>query len=639
MGKVRPYGRPDPNSPTGARALKYGKALKSHGVVPVLDYDLTTQAGLAASGVTAAWTGPNMLPMISAATAASVAQNLPVWESRFGSSDGGLYVWDAFTALVALPNNFLTSWTHVGSPTYNADFSIAPDGTLTADRIRDASGVAAVNINRSRVNSLGLQRIWVRAVAGDVPGVAPIFAIDTTGTTFTSLGLSTTWHNVILKHTIASTHIAVIFDLASQGAIELWGCQKTGTNNSDRRHTLPTASNANAVGMCTIQIPLADVNKLIDGSGNYDFELRFLPTASSAEYSAGLQDNCGIVYIPTTAGSIYIRWSRTIPSNVEGMSYWLVVNGVDVASTGRVVTSVVRGNVLWQEDFEESIRVYITPTSVRFRPRSNCCLADDTEVTGLSLTLGTPTGCYLGSQNTVALSSLKARLTRFRAWADHSEMATNEPVSMLLFGDSTMAYIGTGVGAGPCVGTVAEARAGKRLHSIAAGGDVLNGQIAKLNSSPYKTNPALAAKITSAFIQLPINDINSALGSVDVAQMTSQSQTLVDTLAAAFPGIKVFWLAPLPADAVLDATDRQQWIDYISCLNGVPAGGGSVVTGLTEFILTASNAMNSNGSVGAPGTNLLSATYDSGDGLHEKDIGYQLIGSTINARAVANGVW
>jgi len=603
------------------------------------------------------WTrsGSTMYPQLSASTSSTgIGNNLPVYEDRGGPEGGGYWLFETYTPVWATPFDMATGWTDDAGIIYTANTGTAPDGTVTADRIKDNDAAARAAKYRALTNTSGTFSIWVRDVAGDAPTAPGCIAVDQAPAAGigTSLGAGTTWRRVRYSWSAAATFFTILpagtqpgaVDNSKTGAIEVWGAM--GINSLPRsRYFLPLCGGA-ATGQLTAAFSSTQLSSWFNG-GVHHGRISFLPCAWARRYSQ--------------SSAIYWLWSMQTPNGrcslrytVVGPAWILEINGVDVLTTVSAMTGKPPTNLYWREDEtatintfgavsttdEVTVESYVTSgtgtATARVRVRINACVAFDYYVTGGTWTLAAPTSGTMGSDGTTANSVFHARFTKCETVADHSSMNNpdGEAATGLIFGDSTTGTNVTDAAVAIGICTVAESRAATppRLVLIATFGDTLLGQKAKYDASQYATqNP----HPRFAWIQLGINDITQG---VSAATCTTRLQQLIDKVKADHPSITVFVGPPLAADATasMSAGEQAEWITYY---NNIAGTGGTPITGAT-IVSAISLESNNNGSVGAAGVNTLKAIYEAeaNDHIHENNALRTFAAKTIRAALNSAGI-
>jgi len=320
------------------------------------------------------------------------------------------------------------------------------------------------------------------------------------------------------------------------------------------------------------------------------------------------------------------------------------------AMTGKPPT-----NLYWREDEtstvttfgavstsdEVTVESYITSgtgtATARVRLRINACVAFDYYVTGQTWTLAAPTSGTMGSDGTTVNSVFHARFTKCETVADHSSMtnADGEAATGLVFGDSTTGTNVTDSAAAIGICTVAESRAATppRIVLIATFGDTLSGQKTKYDNSQYASQSSPHPRW--AWIQLGINDITQG---VSAATCTSRLQQLIDKIKADHPSIPIFVGPPMAADATAAMSAGEQ-AEYITYWNNIMGTGGTPITGAT-VTSDISLESNTNGVLGAAGTNTLKASYEAeaNDHIHENNALRTYYGKRVRALLNTAGI-
>lgn len=642
MNEARRYGKPRASSPTGNRARGYGRPERVPSAVAGFPYDFTTKAGILASLVVPTRTGVAIYPQITpntdpaGATVEQVGDNLPIWENR-GPGLAGLAVFDAYANSVPDVADFSVAtggWTASAAIVYMSNVGTSPLGVSDADRLGDNSTTAARSIFRTSVSSRTTKKLWVKDVPSDPATARGELCHSTAGgdggaggrTVFPT---AAQWQ--LIRHIVRISNSAfAIFPAgdstagagrAALGSMDVWGAQMALNSWFD----LPLAAGGGSTtGMCVCPVVAADLTSIVGGDGEVDLEVTFAPLSNDEGYSAAAEY---LWRFTTPQGELSLRLSGTTFNLLT-----LRVGGSDVATTS--VTGV-DNTCGWSWDQELAVRVRITPTSARIRSRVNCGGVVDRIVTGLSLTLGTPTAGWVGSNGTTAGSSFNALIKRVEVFTSHTAMATatGPAASIVVLGDSIQSFRGSANEPAPAVlmGSIAEAAAGKRVVTIATPSDSIEGQEAKFAASQYASSSTAAALICVA--------INNILAGDTVATLCTKYQSLINTIRAASATAKIIVYQVLPADAntSMTATMQQRWVDFNSCLAGVPAGGGVAVTGYDRFNVTASNALNTNGAIGAAGVNVLVAPNAAG--IHPLLDGRQLIANNYVSDLQSFGLW
>jgi hypothetical protein len=251
---------------------------------------------------------PYVSPMLVA-----IGANIPRVEPE------GLLLEGSATNLAVQSQDFTTTWTGIGTsiPTVTADQAIAPDGTLTADRLQVAaiSGVGNYgDINQPRATAAGVHTasLYIRGRSGS--GTIYLALLDGTSSTWTSVACnytSTTWTRFSCSATLsAGTNYFVIgVDLrtgsgqSSQAAqdVYIWGAQLEAATKATSYIPTTTASSSRPSDIFTGQpVPLTKT-----------------------------QGSVGVTVIPNTTGTLDASSGSSFNVDNGGLLSAIYCNGAD----------------------------------------------------------------------------------------------------------------------------------------------------------------------------------------------------------------------------------------------------------------------------------------------------------------------
>ncbi len=247
-------------------------------------------------------------------------------------------------------------------------------------------------------------------------------------------------------------------------------------------------------------------------------------------------------------------------------------------------------------------------------------------------------GCRIGIQNTAGATSLNAPTAvylgsngssnvlprRFTNWSFNRFDSTQ--TEGLVFGDSIMSSFSvTHIAVCSWIYTQAQAVSRTGIISYAIIGNTINQQKTVLDTN----YPTPDARVQWAWLQMGVNDLNTG---DTVAQATADYQAFVDDAITKFPSATLF-LAPITPCAPTGCT----WANVLLLNANIAGTGGTPVTcvgGTCVRVPTWDTAaLLGDGS----GTGVMNPAYNSGDDLHENDLGGKVIGLQQRAQLVANG--
>jgi hypothetical protein len=230
------------------------------------------------------------------------------------------------------------------APVVTANAAVAPDGTMTADRVDfsavNASGdICDIAQAPGTTNGTYTFSVWIRGVSGS--GTINLFFYDGSLVTPVVVNYTTTWQRYSITKAVATNaggafliggHHAWPADIAAQ-SVYLWGAQfETG---SIAHSYMPTTS---ASATCNQDVPTA-VASLPKATGSVDFD--FTPqwaTATAPNNAAlidtrnALQNNSGILIrvdtgntvlfiVSDSTGTFYTLSSGAVLSFTAGQKY------------------------------------------------------------------------------------------------------------------------------------------------------------------------------------------------------------------------------------------------------------------------------------------------------------------------------
>lgn len=217
-------------------------------------------------------------------------------------------------------------------------------------------------------------------------------------------------------------------------------------------------------------------------------------------------------------------------------------------------------------------------------------------------------GSYFTATSTLATST-------FYGPVDASSLTVRRPRASrgLLLGDSTTAaYLGMS-GIDTFLATSSDTVLGTQITNDAVAGDTISQQ------QTAWTNDTNKAKYDWIMVMVGLNDYASATSTI-----ISDYQTLINTINSGKKESAVIIVATtLPAKQryidLLGQSAGLQAFSKVSALNEAVMGGGSTpITGVSFRINKHYNAL-------SDGAGNLALAYDSGDGIHENNLGRQLI--------------
>lgn len=642
------------------RFRKYGppgvKAPMTGPDVPWKFYDLTTNAGVTASGILCTRSGATVYAQQGASLVVPLGNNVPIFED-YGTDDptdpaagGGILPLDTYTpSFVSFDFSGGGGWTLDASMTNAANAANAPDGTLTADLVTDTQAGSRQAIYRTAATVAAFS-VWCMNDPGNVPTGDGALAADNTPTVLTPLGSRSTWRRVWLE-AAAPTNFTVLpaggADQTKTGGVYLWGAQFVSAGNNDRRFKLPLLASAAASGICTYQPPASDLSAFVS-AGALDMGVAWRPLGDQINYSAGLQ-TIYLFYALIDGKEWSVRW---IYNDTVNLRVWtLRAAGVDVQTTN-LTGNISENNqspygAAWRGGDELYIRFYAGSDKTAIQVRHNASVQPIRFGPGIRSPIA-PTAVYLGSNATTANNCLKGRITRVDFYNSHRDWDTAPPFNGVICGDST---VGTDLGTNASldracvasmVATITQARAGYRIFNQAKPGDTVAGQLNKWFVNPRRGDPTLKW----VYILGPVNDI--ANGSSGTAT-TSALQTWITDIATQNPTVKIYVAQPVPCDnwTSMNAAKQAEWIVYAKNIAGT---GANPITGATWIDTASSNTLNNNGSISnTAGNNFLKALYNkavafgggaagSGDGVHENNAGRAVFAAALLARLIVDGL-
>lgn len=616
--------------------------------VPVINYDLTTMAGVTASGIVTTRTGTTLYPQQSASTAVAVGNNAAIWEdygtddSRDPAAGGGLWSFDTYLNSFASPFDFSAGWTMDAGVAYTANVGNGPDGTANADRILDTSAVARQAVYRTGATNPSHFDLWYQNDPGTPPTAPGVLGQDNTPTTFVALTSTANWRRAHLEAVSPSNFTIIAAGgtvLGETGGIRVWGAQiTTGTNAA--RFALPQTADGAAAGICTNALKAGDLASIVS-NGAINITLRYRPTEDELNYfQTGSAPYC--LASATIGGKEYsIWWGRNAASTDRCFN--VKANGIEVFSVTSASTSTnTIASSSWMQGDEIVLHWYMDAGAVRIRQEVNGAVFAELSGAYNGVPLTTCTAFSLGSNGTVANTCARVRFTGFKVFNSYRDWTAMPTVQVVVIGDSTMGANGTDfIPISTQLITVTEARAGYRIGNITKQSETMVLQLAKWQACPWRGDTNVRAVV----IGHTVNDSNN--GTTAAAQ-SATAQSLINDIAAQNPTAKIIMLAPEPCDtwAGMTAGDQAIWIDVYKNVRG---DGPNPLTGLTVANTAISDSENTGGVLGAAGANTLLAANDrsaayggsaagTGDHVHEWSPARRVKALAVRAILNAQGV-
>ena len=515
----------------------------------------------------------------------------------------------------AIPINQITapfdhtdaSWTKTNSPTLTHNAAVAPDGTTTADELKDTSTSLRQVISALDGTVLSTPMIhstWVRD-SSPVPSTrGGIHAAQGTPSRGKRFPGGNTWTRVTAWHDLDRFHMleACGYDPATNtqdatqtGAVYVWGDYYTPDV-----HDYPLVTAASAAQ--TIKLDASTAASLIP-AGDLDLTVSYIPHVA--------MDG---VYGP---GDAWI-WSTNTPDGLMGVKYVsgsfqyrLFVRGVDVTSTNGLLLGG------WTDSKETKIRASYKPSTGKYRLQvfqNGCCSNEVSGNTTGGALAAANDFLWLGS-NLGASPYCVAQYTKVEAnTSSHSEFVGE----FCIVGDSISEAVNNQSLTASGVYSLAESRTAAGITTLAHRGDKIADQKTKFLASAVKGNSAVKAFT----VMIGVNDI--ATGS-DAITVENGIQDLINTIHTNNPSAKIILCKLTPAKTALTGPQYAVW----QAVNTWITGGSP--TSVDRVDTAISDNLND-------GADDIIAIYTL-DHLHPINTGRDIMAAAWRADFQALGVW
>lgn len=542
-------------------------------------------------------------PIWAATSATSIAQvsGAGVYENRGGL--GGWWSFPAYSNLISAPFAHGSSpWATSGTVTVTAEGTTGaptgPDGvsesgatiadadtsTWVLNGVSASPSTAASHSGWARVNAVnpptspGGMYLGGGGVYGYVTPSGPAWQ------RWYSYAAGQQYHGYSPAGMVPSPdpYTSPAFVNSATGAMDVWGSQMLDS---------------------VVDLPLANTSV---GAQDYTFASSVLPRFAGdldvqGRFTTSLVQN-GQQQQPDG----YL-WSE---SSTDGLAAVRIAAGSFVATArGSDVFTGFNANFGYGQ--EVTWRFVYAPSSgtALLRITYNGVYQDQTEVraTATGSALAQPSAAYLGSNVGSDYAAVQHRQFSFPRGGTGALIP-----EFVVLGDSIVGALSNYALTPSYIYTASEARTRAGIVDIAVPGNKVNDQIANWNASSYSGSNGDGLKV--AIVMVGINDIAAG---TSAATIEGYLQTLVNTLKADHPSMKVILCTLTPAKRQLDTINVGYYSVWQTLNTDIRAG---VVTG-TDLLSDSARAATEDGTTGN-----LYGPYDKGDGIHPDNPGRQAIG-------------
>jgi hypothetical protein len=578
-----------------------------------------TVASASYPGVSYARTGGLAYGMTSANAVASYAAGVPLWENRGNGFGGGLTLFAGFTNEIATPFDFATApWAVTADTTVTPGIQLGPDGVTLTPRILStlpSNSTGVINYVQG-VAENRRHSVWARNDATTPPTATGVFNVGNASAVGLNFQSTTTWirysyyeiatqlYTTIWPAGASTDGVTLTFNAAASGAINAFGCQDVANRVSDLPLVVGTSGDSKAP---------TDPARLFQANGDFDVTLELSTLYDTSQYSGngtpvGPMPNGCIFSQQTTTGLLACHY---IAATAQ---FSATVNGAVVATTP------VWGSGSTSVGFEPGDSLTVRVVCKASTAQGGIVLA----VNGSSgdpvlfvppVAALVPTGLFYPGSNLGATEQWDVQIAKMTPAVAANPFA--RPAQILITSDSSMSSLDGCYQTTSFMLSIAEARAGKTIATIANAGDNIADQRAKFATSIFNGD----ANLIAVLIRLSVNNIIAGeLAPAIAAELSSYAAFI----KAGIPGCLVFIGKLVPCFGALSGPQQAVW----SALDALGVAG---IANTDGYFVTGSNALNN-------GSNAYLPQYNLGDNLHENNPGRIVLGQGDRADLIAHGI-